>query len=135
MASMKLKIFAAMFGAVLLGAGCISTVNERSTPGIPLVRDTVQGHYERPLEQVYGAAVDVIKFNGSLVNESTLHDQTNQVKTIEGRVNQSKVWVRVEAISPKITEVSVQARTSGGRSDLDLTHEVEKQIALKLSER
>ena len=58
--------------------------------------------------------------------------ETNTVKTVEGKINQRTVWVRVEAVDPKVTAVTVQTRTSGGVSDLDLAHEVEKQIALKL---
>jgi hypothetical protein len=43
--------------------------------------------------------------------------------------------VRVEAVDPKVTSVVVQTRTKGGGSDQELTHELEKQIALKLSAR
>ena len=108
------------------------TVTGRNTGGVPFIKDSVAGHYERPLDQVYEAAKDVVKFNGALVNESILHTETNVVKTVEGKVNQRTVWVRVEAADPKVTGVLVQTRTSGGLSDLDLAHEIEKQIALKL---
>jgi len=129
---MKNKIFLALLGAGLLGAGCVPTVTGRNTPGVPFIKDSVQGRYERPLDQVFEAAKDVVKFNGALVNESILHSETNTVKTVEGKINQRTVWVRVEAVDPKVTAVTVQTRTSGGVSDLDLAHEVEKQIALKL---
>ena len=75
---------------------------------------------------------EVIKENGVLSNESVLYNQTNAVRTVEGKVNQRTVWVRIEAIEPKVTEVIVQTRTPGGLSDIDLAHELEKQIALKL---
>ncbi len=75
---------------------------------------------------------EVVKFNGTLVNESILYGETNAVKTVEGKVNQRTVWVRVEAVDPKVTAVVVQTRTPGGGSDLPLAHEIEKQIALKL---
>jgi hypothetical protein len=39
--------------------------------------------------------MDVIKFNGTLVNETTLYSETNLVKTVEGKINQRDVWVRV----------------------------------------
>lgn len=129
---MKEKIFLLLLGASLITAGCISTVNDRHTAGVPFIKDRVEGRYERPLDQVYDAAKEVIKFNGAMVNESILHTETNMVKTVEGKVNQRTVWVRVEAMDPKITGVAVQTRTSGGGSDLDLAHEIEKQIALKL---
>jgi len=119
-------------GAVLIGAGCVHTVTDRTTAGVPFVKDTVEGRYERPLDQVYDAAKDVVKFNGTLVNESILHTETNMVKTVEGRVNQRRVWVRVEAVDPKVTGVAVQTRNPSGGTDIDLAHEIEKQIALKL---
>jgi len=129
---MKEKIFLLLLGASLITTGCISTVTGRSTAGVPFVKDKVEGRYERTLDQVYDAAKEVLKFNGTLVNESILHSETNTVKTVEGKVNQRTVWVRVEAMDPKITGVAVQTRTSGGGSDLDLAHEIEKQIAVRL---
>ena len=129
---MKENFLLIVIAVSLAGAGCISTVTGRNTGGVPFIKDKVQGNYERPLDQVYEAAKEVVKFNGTLVNESILHTETNMVKTVEGKVNQRSVWVRVEAVDPKVTAVVVQTRTGGGVSDIDLAHELEKQIALKL---
>jgi len=129
---MKIFIATIFTAALLVGAGCVNTVTDRTTPGMPLVKDRIQGRYERAVEPIFQAAKEVIKENGILVNESVLYNQTNVVKTVEGKVNQRSVWVRVEAIDPKITEVTVQTRTPGGLSDIDLAHELEKEIALKL---
>jgi hypothetical protein len=129
---MKLNIFAILCGAILIGAGCVSTVNERTSPGFPFVKDRVEGRYERSVEQVFDAAKQVLRTNGVLVREGVLYSQTNEVKTVEGKVNQRNVWVRIEAVEPKVTAVIVQTRTPGGGADLDLAHEIEKQIALKL---
>ena len=129
---MKTTIFSILTAAVIVSTGCVSTVNDSSTPGILLVKDKIQGRYERPVDQIFQAAKDVIKQNGVLVNESVLYNQTNTVKTAEGKVNQRTVWIRVEGVDPKVTEVTVQTRTPGGLSDIDLAHELEKEIALKL---
>ncbi len=129
---MKPIIFAILTGLLIVGAGCVSTVSERTTPGLPFVKDKIQGRYERPVEEIFVAAKDVIRANGVLVNESVLYNETNLVKTVEGKVNERNVWVRVEAVDPKVTEVTVQTRTPGGGSDIDLAHELEKEIALKL---
>jgi hypothetical protein len=125
-------MFAILFGMVLAGAGCVSTVDERKTAGVPFIKDRVEGRYERTVDQVASAAKEVIKSNGVLVNESILYNETNAVKTVEGKINQRSVWVRIQAVDPKITAVTVQTRTSGGGADIDLAHEIEKQIALKL---
>src|SRR5204863_3629372 len=90
-ASMKEKIFLALIGASLIGAGCVPTVTGRSTGGVPFIKDAVEGHYERPLDQVFEAAKEVVKFNGTLINEGTHHTETNTFKTVEGKVNQRSV--------------------------------------------
>jgi hypothetical protein len=129
---MKISFFAILLGALLAGSGCVSTVDEHSTAGVPFVKDKVGGQYERTVDQIAAAARQVITSNGVLVNETTLYKHTNPVKTVEGKINQRSVWVRIESIDPKVSAVTVQTRTAGGGSDLDLAHEVEKQIALKL---
>jgi len=129
---MKKKIFVSLLGALIVTAGCVSTVSGGKTGGVPFVRDTVEGRYERPLDEVFKAAKEVVIANGVLSKESILHSETNTVKTAEGKINQRTVWVRVEDIDPKVTAVMVQTRTSGGGSDIDLSHDIEKQIALKL---
>jgi hypothetical protein len=118
--------------SVFLAAGCVRTVSGGRTAGVPFVKDTVEGRYERSVDQVFGAAKDVLSKNGVLDTESILHSSTNQVKTVVGRVNQRTVYVRVEAVTPAITAVAVQSRNQNGGSDLDLSHDIEKQIALRL---
>ena len=129
---MKTKIFAALLGTLIIAVGCVHTVNDRSAAAWPLVKDKLEGRYQRPVNQVYAASVEVIKRLGTIARESTISPGTNEVKTIEAKVNERRVWVRVEAVDPGVTSVMVQARTSGGGSDLPLTHEIEKQIALEL---
>lgn len=129
---MKTSILVALLGVSLLAVGCMRTVTGRSTAAVPFAKDKVTGYYERPVDAVYNAAKEVVKFNGTLLNESILHGQTNEVRTVEGKVNLRNIWIRVEATDPKTTGVTVQARTTGGGTDLDVAHELEKQIALKL---
>ena len=130
---MKTKMLVVLFGGLVLVAGCVKTVNDRHTPAVPFVKDKFEGRYERPVEQVYAAAIEVIKVNGAIARESIINPGANQVKSIEGKVNGRNVWVRVEAVDPKVTSVVVQVRTQGGGSDLDLTQELQKQIAIRLA--
>jgi hypothetical protein len=118
----------------VVAVGCVKTVNDRRTGAVPLVKDKFEGRYERSMDQVYKASVDVMNSMGTVARETIINPGTNQVKAIEGKVNERHVWVRVEAVDPKVTSVTVQARTSAGGTDLPLTHEIEKQIALKLSQ-
>lgn len=136
---MKIKLLAVVAGIAclaVLGTGCVSTVSGGSTVGVPFTKDRIEARYQRPLDDVYDAAKQVIQNKGVLVNETILHGQTNAVnnivKTIEGHVNQSTVWVRVAQVEPKVTDVTVQARTVNGGSDIDLAAQIDKQIALNL---
>jgi hypothetical protein len=86
------------------------------------------------MDQVYLAAVQVIQNNGAVITEFIPHDTTNIVRSLQGKVDQSDVWVRVEAIDPKpITSIIVEARTKWGNKDIDLAHELEKEVALQLA--
>ena len=130
---MKTKMLVVSRGA-RLAAGCVSTVNDRHGGGA-FVKDQFESRYERTPDQVYAAAVEVIKSNGTVLRETVINPGTNQAKTIEAKVNGSNVWVRVEAVDPKVTSVTVQVRTKGGGTDLELTQELQNQIAVKLASR
>jgi len=137
MASMRIQFFAALLGVAVLAAGCVNTVTGEKTAGVPFIKDSIEARYERPADQVFQAAKEAVKQYGVLVNEGTLYGQTNAVgnlvKTVQGRVNQRTVWVRVEQIDQKVSDVTVQTRTQGGMSDIDLAAQIDKQIAVNLS--
>jgi hypothetical protein len=132
---MKKTIYAFLVGAALVTAGCVSTVNDSHTFTMSPGRDSVAGRYNRSLDQVYAASVAVIANNGVLITEYVPHDTTNAVRSLQARVSDRNVWIRVESVDPKITQVEVQARTKWGNRDLDLVHELEKEIALQLTTR
>ena len=100
---------------------------------MPLEKDRIEGRYQRTVDQVYQAAVQVIQNIGVVITEFIPHDTANTVRSLQGKVGQCDVWVRVEAVDPKITSVIVQARTKRGSGDIDLAHELEKEIALQLA--
>ena len=133
---MKMKIFAVfavLAGIAILGTGCVKTVSGSNSLATSWGQDRFTSQYERPLDQVYEAAKTVVRNNGVLLTEVVPHDVTNTVLALQGRVNQRNVWVRVEAVSPRVTQVEVQARTKYGTRDLDLVNELDKEIALQLS--
>ncbi len=123
----------ALAAIAIVTAGCISTVSGTKTAGNPIGRDAVAGDYRRSVDEVYSAAVRVINNDGTLITEYIPHDTTNTVRAFMGRVNQNKVWVRVEEVNPQITQITVQARTKWGNQDLDMAHELEKEVALQLA--
>jgi hypothetical protein len=129
---MNIKFLAAVFaGVAILATGCIDTVSGKRTGGVPLVNDKVEGRYERTPAQVYDAAKSVLKLNGTLLSESTIHD-TNTVLALEGRINQRSVWIAIQPVDAKVSSVVIQARTQGGAADRPLCFELDKLIALQL---
>jgi hypothetical protein len=135
-AEMKTKFFLALLGLTLLAIGCVDTVSGDKAGGAPFVKDKIRSRYERPAAEVYQAVKEVIMHDGVLVNENTLHGQTNAVNqvrlAVHGKVNECRVWVSVEQITPAITEVTVQTRKGNGYADIDLAAQLDKEIALKL---
>ena len=132
---MKMKfLLASLAGAVVVVTGCVRTVDDTHTLAVPFVRDSMGGRYQRSVDEVYQAAVAVINHNGVVLTEFIPHDSTNSVRSLYGKVDQRKVWVRVEAVdlAQPITQVDVEARSTWGGRDLDLTHELAKEIALQL---
>lgn len=129
----KMNLILGVAALSVLAAGCVRTVNDRKTAAMPFVKDKVEARYERPVAQVHDAAKQVIQFNGTLLRDSSLLGNSNTTFAVEGKVNQRTVWVRVEAIEPRLTLVQVQARTGAGLTDIDLVHEIDKQIALRLT--
>jgi hypothetical protein len=130
---MKITIFAGLVGIAMIATGCVSTVTDTNTAAVPLQRDRVEGRYQRTVDQVYLASVQVIQNNGVVITEFIPHDTTNIVRSLRGKANQCDVWLRVESVDPQVTQVTVQARTKWGASNVDLAHELEKEIALQLS--
>jgi hypothetical protein len=130
---MKMKFFAVLAGAALVATGCVSTVSDTHSPAVTWSTDQISQRYQRSLDQVYTAAVAVIQNNGVVLTEYIPHDTTNSVRSLSGKVNQRNVWVRVESIDPRITQVTVQARSTWGVSDVALSSELVTEVALQLS--
>ena len=128
---MKTKLFVlfVLAGLAGLAAGCVDTVDGRSEAGMPFVKDKLESRYERTVPQILEAARYVIKQNGALVSDNSVNN------SLEGRVNQTSVWIKVDQIdaSKPISQITVQTRTKSRVADLDLANDIDKQVALYLS--
>lgn len=131
--TMKLKIFVALAGIALVTGGCVKTESGTHTPAMWFGKDRVPGRYPRSVDEVYRAAFTVVGKNGVVIQEYIPHDTTTNVRSLYGKVGECKVWISVAAEEdPKITSVVVEARTKWGNSNIELAHELEKEIALQL---
>ncbi|MDA1274457.1 MAG: hypothetical protein O2960_10465 [Verrucomicrobia bacterium] len=115
-------------GILLLAAGCFSTPDSRMRFGVPFTKDTIQSRYERSVDEIFTAAKAVLQFNGTLYGENTIQ------KSLEAKIDTRTVWVAVDEVEPGISRVRVQTRRKGGLADIELSSEIDKQIALKLTQ-
>ena len=131
-AIMKMKFFAFLAAAALVATGCVKTVNDSHHFATTWSEDTITARYARTTDQVYQVAITVIQSNGVLTREY-ITPGTNVVRSLEAKVNQKNVWVRVTTVDSRTTQVDVQARSTWGVSDVGLASEIDKQIALQLA--
>ena len=121
-------------GAVIIAlTGCVNTVSEQKTAGVKLSTDQLENRYEVPLNRAFDAAKSALNKFGTVSRESTLLQNSNQVRTLEGTANGRNVWVRLEALEPRLTSVVVQARSTWAGSDVQTAHDLATRIALELS--
>lgn len=130
---MKIGFLAVLVGIAIGVAGCVNTVTEQKTAGLYLSRDKVEGRYRFPVNTVYEAAKRALQNSGQVTRESTLLGSTNQVRALEGKVRDTDVWIRIEAVDAQVTSATVQARSTWVGSNVPVAHEVEKGIALELA--
>jgi hypothetical protein len=125
---MKLNFVRAIACVLALGfvSGCVNTPDNRKHYGIPLMKRSFESRYERPVETIFAAAKEVLRFNGTLYGENTISH------TLEAKVDTRTVWVAVDEVEPKISRVVVTALKKSGVADPDLAAEIDKQIALRL---
>jgi putative cell wall-binding protein len=95
------------------------------TPGLP-VKDKLVKRYDRTLPQLLAATREVLKRNGTLIEDNIVGN------ALHAKVNQRYVFVKLEEVDAKVTQVTVQARSSM-TADIDLASEMQTQIALQLA--
>jgi hypothetical protein len=118
----RLGILLLLTPFLLAVSGCYSTQEGRLKAGVPFSKDTISSRYELPFARVYEAAKSVIVKNGTLTND----DQVTRV--LRGVVDGRSVWIKLDDSEPRLTTITIQARTKGGGADVDLASELDKQI-------
>ncbi len=124
--NMKLSALFAGLCLVVLSAGCYTTQEGTKKMGVPFSPDKIEGRYERKPAEVFAAAKKVLAYMGTLTGENTINS------TLEAKVDNNTVWVKVDEVEPGISRVITQSRGKGGSGKVGLASEVDKQIALQL---
>lgn len=127
--AMKMKLIITWVACCVLIAlaGCVNTADGHKRAGWPLSKDSIQSTYDRPVNQIVSAAVEVLKYNGTL----TAHNIVNN--SLVGKVDTRTVYVRVDQMDSNMSRVVTQVRTKGGGADIALASEIDKQIGMRLT--
>jgi len=125
---MKKLLFVALAVAAVSVSGCYSTEEGSKKFGMPFADDKIESRYQRSVPQVFTAAKEVLAFNGTLTSENTIDN------TLRAKVDNKTVWIRVDEIETGVARSFVQVRGSAGGADINLAAELDKQIALKLTQ-
>ena len=94
---MRLKCFLGLMTmALIIGSlnGCYSTADGGTKAGMPWLKDSVVGRYERPVDQIFEAAIEVIRFNGAIESENSINH------SLIGRIDTRKIWVKFRKRAP-----------------------------------
>jgi hypothetical protein len=94
---------------------------------MPFQSDRIEGRYARPVQDLWTAAEDVLKYHGR-INSKDVERQS-----LQGNVDERHIWITVEAVDDKLSRVIVQARTKGGLGDMQMATYLEKEIAVRLA--
>ena len=113
--------------AALCSTGCVYDLGGNQHLGVPIVKDTVEGRYEFTPMQLWTAAKDVLRHQGTLTGEDM------QRNVLDANVDERRIWVKVEEVDNRISRVLVQARTKGGAADMEMAAFIDKQIAVRLA--
>ena len=111
-----------------LSSGCYSTETGRTKFGLPFAKDSIVSRYNRPVSVVFGAAKEVLAFNGTLTSENLIDN------TVTAKADSKTIYVKVTEVEAGVAQVATQVRGSAGGPDIDLASEIDKQIAIKLAQ-
>lgn len=126
-ATMKIQYLFSLLlcGFLAVFTGCVQTADGHHQAGMP-GKDSITSRYNRPLSQVQIAAREVISKRGVLEVDNIV------AKTLQARIKECVVFVRLKSLNEKETEVVVQVRSKMG-GDVDMAADLQTQIALQLT--
>lgn len=122
-------------GLALCLAGCVSKVTQDNPGRPPAYRDRIEAQYKQPAEKVFEAAKRAFNSFGNITRESSSVSSAAQLCFIEGTINGSRVYIRIEGTSPTTTKMIVQIRAPGGGTNLQMANELHRQTEVELNRR
>jgi hypothetical protein len=125
---MKISLVLAVIGVAVVVSGCVATVDGHTRAAFPFRKDKITASYEIAAEKVFPAVKPVLMAEGVVQGENTIN------MSYVAKVNTRIVYVKVDKVQDNLCHVIVQVRTKMGGTDIDLAAEVDKKIALALTQ-
>ena len=115
-------------GSLLLFSGCaIFLLGAGVGGGIAISKDTMEGHFDKKLDQVWKASREVVMQEGFIRLEDKLHG------AIDAEVRKSEVKIEILQVSEKTVRIRVKARKGYKLlPNPDLANELYNKIFYKL---
>lgn len=94
-----------LISGMLLSSGCaLFLVGAGAAGGIAISKDTIEGHFDRKLDQVWRASREVLMQEGFIRLENKTQGE------IEAEVKKSEVKIGILQVSEKTVRIRVKAR-------------------------
>ena len=128
---MRSKIFlrtSGLISCLFFFSGCaLFLVGAGVGGGIAVSRDTVEGHFDKSMDQVWKASREVMMQEGFIRLEDKVRGR------IEGEAEKSEVKIEISQVSERTVRVRVKARKSYKLvPNIDLANKIYNQIFKKL---
>lgn len=128
---MRNKNFLTLTGLIstlFLFSGCaIFLLGAGAAGGVAISKDTIEGHFDKKMDQVWKAAREVLMHEGFIRLEDKPHS------FLEGEVRKSTVKIELLQVSEKTVRIRVKARKGHNLlPDPDLANQLYNKIFHKL---
>lgn len=119
---------ACIFSYLFLFSGCaLFLVGAGVGGGIAISKDTIEGHFDKKLDEVWKASRQVLMSEGFIRLEDRAHG------TIESEVRKSEVKIEILQVSEKTVRIHVKTRKSHNLlPHIELANELYNKIFHKL---
>lgn len=122
-----LKMSGLVSGLILFSGCAIFLVGAGVGGGIAISKDTIEGHFDKKIDDVWKAGREVLMKEGFIRLEDKLHGQ------IEAEVRKSEIKIEILQVSEKTVRIRVKARKGHKLlPNIDLANELYNKIFDKL---
>lgn len=130
---MKNRLTIVLAAMALCLTGCVSKVTQDNPGKTSAYRDRIEAKFQQPAQKVFEAAKRAFNSYGNITRESASVSSAAQLCYIEGTLNQDRVYIRIEGVSPSGTKMIVQIRAPLGGTNLQMANELVKRTEFELS--